>query len=132
MIPLASTFRTRRLPQSPMKRLPAASTATPVGVSRRAWVAGPPSPVKPLAPLPGGATAAAGKPFLPAPAEGGDEPVGPPLPPPMVAPIPDEGVAGRTQLQGPRVHARLGSRATVPGEAAFTSSRRSGNHAGWA
>src|SRR5664280_2025204 len=35
-----------------MYRLPAASTARPIGATRHAWVAGPPSPQKPLVPLP--------------------------------------------------------------------------------
>ena len=39
------TSRTRLLPASAMKRLPAASTATPVGQFSSAAVAGPPSPL---------------------------------------------------------------------------------------
>jgi hypothetical protein len=51
MIPLAETFRTRKLFVSAMNRLPAPSTATLHGHSC-ALVAGPPSPEKPRVPLP--------------------------------------------------------------------------------
>ena len=39
------TSRTRSLPMSAMNRSPAASTATPIGESSSAAVAGPPSPL---------------------------------------------------------------------------------------
>src|SRR5664280_654782 len=52
MVPSGATRRTRLLPASAMYRLPAASTNRPYGMSRHAWVAGPPSPQKPLVPLP--------------------------------------------------------------------------------
>src|SRR5581483_9626659 len=46
------TFRMRWLPSSQMKRLPAASIATPKGSANCAAVAGPPSPAKPAVPVP--------------------------------------------------------------------------------
>src|SRR5664280_18204 len=52
MVPSGATRRPRLLPGSAMYRLPAASTARPLGMSRQAWVAGPPSPQKPAVPLP--------------------------------------------------------------------------------
>src|SRR2546428_13982491 len=53
MIPVAATTRRiRSLFASAIKRLPAASTAIPVGVESRALVAGPPSPLKPAMPVP--------------------------------------------------------------------------------
>ena len=52
IIPAASTFRIRSLRASAMKRLPAPSTATPLGKSSRAAVAGPPSPPNPDSPEP--------------------------------------------------------------------------------
>ncbi len=52
MTPDGDTSRTRLLLASAMKRLPAASTATPVGEYSSALVAGPPSPERPKAPLP--------------------------------------------------------------------------------
>ena len=52
MLPEGSTLRMRWLPLSAMKRLPVASTATPLGVSNWAWTAGPPSPAKPRTPVP--------------------------------------------------------------------------------
>ena len=51
MVPF-ETLRTRPLLESAMKRLPAESTATPLGPFRAALVAGPPSPEKPSFPLP--------------------------------------------------------------------------------
>src|ERR1039458_6074014 len=48
----ADTFRIRLLPLSATKRFPEASTATPLGPFNSAEVAGPPSPEKPLLPLP--------------------------------------------------------------------------------
>src|SRR5665213_2281490 len=47
MVPPGDTFRIRSLPESAMKRLPEASTATLVGVFRDAAVARPPSPENP-------------------------------------------------------------------------------------
>src|SRR5437773_5198003 len=52
MMPEATTSRMRWLFVSAMYRLPAASTATPVGPARLAFVAGPPSPPKPEVPVP--------------------------------------------------------------------------------
>ncbi len=46
------TLRMRKLPESEMKRLPAESTASPVGLLSEALVAGPPSPENPPMPLP--------------------------------------------------------------------------------
>src|SRR5664280_592050 len=46
------TSRTRLLAKLAMYRLPAASTNRPYGMFRHVWVAGPPSPQKPLVPLP--------------------------------------------------------------------------------
>ena len=45
-------MRTRLLNLSAMKSAPAASTTTPTGKFRRAWVAGPPSPEKLAWPVP--------------------------------------------------------------------------------
>ena len=47
-----STFRMRWLPVSAMKMFPAPSTVTPLGPLRSAAEAGPPSPAKPLTPVP--------------------------------------------------------------------------------
>ena len=53
MIPLpAATRRMRWLLASAIKRLPAASMATPIGEFSWALGAGPPSPLKPIAPVP--------------------------------------------------------------------------------
>src|SRR5947207_2716491 len=52
MIPVAAvTLRIRWLELSAMYRLPLASTATPAGTLRLAFVAAPPSPAKPKTPL---------------------------------------------------------------------------------
>jgi hypothetical protein len=53
MIPPGDTFRIRALPKSAMKRLPEASTPTPVGRFNNAEAAGPPSPEYPPRPRPG-------------------------------------------------------------------------------
>ena len=52
MMPEVSTLRMRLLFRSAMKRLPAPSTATPVGKAKLALVAGPPSPLNPEMPMP--------------------------------------------------------------------------------
>jgi len=52
MVPSGPTRRMLWLPLSAMKRLPALSTAIPVGLFSRAATAGPPSPLKPVSPVP--------------------------------------------------------------------------------
>jgi hypothetical protein len=52
IIPMVDTFRIRLLKRSAMKRFPEESIVTPVGEFNDADVADPPSPEKPLFPLP--------------------------------------------------------------------------------
>ncbi len=52
IIPPGVTLRIRALPASAMYTFPAASTAMSAGVSSRAAVAAPPSPVRPAVPVP--------------------------------------------------------------------------------
>src|SRR6266404_3614358 len=52
MVPSGLMRRTRALPTSAMKRLPAVSAARPRGSLSRALAAGPPSPEKPAWPVP--------------------------------------------------------------------------------
>ena len=69
MVPLGVTSRMALLNVSAMKRSPAWSSAMPCGLCRRAWVAGPPSPLNPPRPPDGlvGRHVAG---------HGGDDPVG--------------------------------------------------------
>src|ERR1035441_9336094 len=52
IVPAGVTIRTRLFHQSAMNRFPAPSTAMPWGELNSAEAAGPPSPLKPLVPLP--------------------------------------------------------------------------------